>query len=1028
LLGGLTVDEHSERDFGSRKARTLVKLLALARGAPVSTERIAEVLWGDLPPARPAEQVGVLVSRVRAVVGADHLTRRDGGYALAVDWLDVDELVVRATEAAAALAEGRSAAARVAADAALALDRGELAPDEDGAWIDGERARVRQASGRAAVVAAEAALAAGDADGAAVIAAGAVAADPYDETALRVLMGAHAAANRPASALAAYAAARTRLIEDLGVSPTAQTEALHTAILTGDVAAPPIGSVGAPAGLLGRQQEMSRLRAHFEAVRTGGAELVIVEGEAGIGKSTLVAAFAAEVVSAGALLLRGGCDELGRDLPIQPIVDAVADVVRAGGVSVDDSELIALLEGRHLDPAASAVTVDAANAQARLFAALLALVHRLAAERVCVVVIEDIHLAGPGTMGWLSFARRRGDRLLVVATRRPPGAFIPGAPVVTVSPFDPATAATLIGSGHDDVVVRARGNPLLLLTLRAAPKDEVPASLRDLFAAQARALGSAGSALLTAAILGSEVDLDLLAELLARPAVDVLADLEAAAAARLLDESASGFVFRHALIREALEESAGSARRALVHRDAARALARRPDADALAVAVHARLGGDSARAAAAYTAAAQAALARFDTAEALSYLTQSLALVDSAEAHVARARVHMSLLDNDKAADDAQCAVGLDPGSASLEMAAWVAYYRRRYDEARTYADSGIARAGGDPARLASCLAVAGRVRHGSGDLSGAVEQLERSTGAPPAIQGVLDVWLAQARVHQGRPLEGIVLADRALVDGARLAHPFAPFHGRFARIMAFGYCGRLADALAACDEMDVVSERAGAAAQRFPAMTANCRGWLLRAAGRRADADESNERAFALSTGHDGGPRSDAFAEMHYVSRLDLVEARFTAGDLDSADRLVAGLAVVDTWTGAMSWHQRHRLGLFRARLALADGRADDAIALADAVALDAAARGALRYEWLARGWVAVAGGDGDGARVANVIDGLGRAAALDSWRLVYAIGQKMGVEEWCREAERRAAALVTMAGPLADDMRRAVSEGLGS
>jgi Tfp pilus assembly protein PilF len=548
--------------------------------------------------------------------------------------------------------------------------------------------------------------------------------------------------------------------------------------------------------------------------------------------------------------------------------------------------------------------------------------------------------------------------------------------------------------------------------------------LRELFAAQVTALGPAGRSLLAAAVLGSEVDLDLLAEVLARPAVDVLNDLEAAAAARLLEESSAGFVFRHALVREALDEVAGSARRALVHRDAAKALARRPDADAIAVAVHARLGGDTSRAAAAYVAASQAALARFDTSEALDHLNQSLALVDSAEAHTARARVYMSLLDNDRAADDAQRAMALDGGSASLETAAWVAYYRRHYDEARSFADAGVARAGDDPARLASCLAVAGRVRHGSGDLDGAVERLERSAGAPPAIQGVLDVWLAQVRVHQGRPADGIVLADRALVDGARLAHPFAPFHGRLARIMALGHCGRLAEAVAACDEMDIAIERAGATAQRFPAMAANCRGWLLRAAGRRADADASNERAFALSTGADGGPRSEPLAEMHYVSRLDLVEARFAAGDLDTADRLIAGLAVVDTWTGAMSWHQRHRLALFRARSALAAGRADESIALADAVARDAAARGARRYEWLARGWVAVAGGDGDRARVAAVIDGLGQAAALDSWHLVHAIGRKMGVEEWCREAERRAAALVTMAGPLADDVRRTASK----
>lgn len=72
LLGGFQVEGMAERDLGSRKGRTLLKVLALAGGAPVSVDRIADVLWGDDQPSRPAEQVGVLVSRLRrAWRGAD---------------------------------------------------------------------------------------------------------------------------------------------------------------------------------------------------------------------------------------------------------------------------------------------------------------------------------------------------------------------------------------------------------------------------------------------------------------------------------------------------------------------------------------------------------------------------------------------------------------------------------------------------------------------------------------------------------------------------------------------------------------------------------------------------------------------------------------------------------------------------------------------------------------------------------------------------------------------------------------------
>ncbi|MGH9150291.1 MAG: AfsR/SARP family transcriptional regulator, partial [Acidimicrobiales bacterium] len=86
------VEGVADRDLGSRKARTLVKLLVLARGAPVRVDSIAEVLWGEALPAQPAEQVGVLVSRLRRVLGASRLPRTDAGYALRADWLDVDEV------------------------------------------------------------------------------------------------------------------------------------------------------------------------------------------------------------------------------------------------------------------------------------------------------------------------------------------------------------------------------------------------------------------------------------------------------------------------------------------------------------------------------------------------------------------------------------------------------------------------------------------------------------------------------------------------------------------------------------------------------------------------------------------------------------------------------------------------------------------------------------------------------------------------------------------------------------------------
>src|SRR5688500_8193872 len=157
------------RAVGSRKARTLLAALAVARG-PVGVDALAEVLWGDDLPAKPADQVGVLVSRLRGVLGADRLLRRDAGYELRADWVDVRVLEARTAEAVEQLRRGEVVEARLGATMALDVARGPLLPEEDGSWLDAPRAAVDRALSAAGSVAAEAALAVGDAWGAAAAA------------------------------------------------------------------------------------------------------------------------------------------------------------------------------------------------------------------------------------------------------------------------------------------------------------------------------------------------------------------------------------------------------------------------------------------------------------------------------------------------------------------------------------------------------------------------------------------------------------------------------------------------------------------------------------------------------------------------------------------------------------------------------------------------------------------------------------------------------------------------------------------
>jgi DNA-binding SARP family transcriptional activator len=1037
LLGGLTVEGLGEHELGSRKGRTVVKVLALERGGPVSIDRLVDALWADDVPARPADQLGVLVARLRGVLGADRVLRSDAGYRLVTDWLDLDELDQRVHEAADALAAGRVGAARAAALAALTVARGELLAGDDAPWVVAGRSAFGALIARAHHLAADAAARNGDHAAAATSAEAALALDPYDETALRSLMRAHVALGRPASALAAYVRVRERIGDDLGVDTSPETEALHDAIVLGeggDAATPrSIAAPGSRVGFVGRQAQLRMLDDVADDVRrTGQAALLLVHGEAGMGKTALVDTWC-ERVRPGDTVLRGRCDELGRDLPLQPIADAISAHLRSVGEAdarallADDAPIVADIVG-HAGADTSATTIpDPAAGTARLYGALLAIVERIRGAGTVVLAIDDLHLAGLSTLSWLAFATRRGRGVLALATSRDRHDDL-SATHVELPPLRREDAEALIGPGHrarvEDLLARSGGNPMLLLAL--ADADDLtdtldagpPASVRDAVRRQVAGLGAAARTIEAAAVLGTDVDLDLIGEVLQRPAVAVLGDLERAVQAGLLDERAGGLAFRHELVRTALEHLAGSARRALVHREAARVLDARPIEDPLAVAVHAHLGGDAPRATAAYERAAALAYARFDTDAALDHLDAAIKLGGSAGVFILRARVRMAIQVFDDAATDATEALARDGGAAALEIAGWVAYYRRRYDDARAYADRGVALAADDDALRTSCLAIAGRVRHGAGDLDGAVERLEQSNGAPPGVQGVVDVWLAQVQVHQGRPDVALRTLERPLVDADRLAHPWAGLHGRFTRALALGYLGRAADALQVCDDLDAAIERSGPVGLRLHGPAGNLRGWLLRSLGQLEAADDANVAVLERTSGPGGGPASDSVSEYFYVALLDLADGCLLWGDVDGAKRYADRLAAVDTWSGTMAWHQRHRLGLLRARLALAAGDKDAACEQATTVVLDAQARGTRRYELLGRGWLALAD-HGDVEAAGPIVAALPSVAALESWRLTALLADLHDVADWRRDSERQALAIAAAAGPHAERFR---------
>src|ERR1700677_4992306 len=87
VLSDFGVDGIEPQALGSRKARLPLQLLAMAEGQAVPADVLIDALWGTAPPARPEDQVAVLMSRLRSVLGRDRIEHRDRGYLLHCDWL-----------------------------------------------------------------------------------------------------------------------------------------------------------------------------------------------------------------------------------------------------------------------------------------------------------------------------------------------------------------------------------------------------------------------------------------------------------------------------------------------------------------------------------------------------------------------------------------------------------------------------------------------------------------------------------------------------------------------------------------------------------------------------------------------------------------------------------------------------------------------------------------------------------------------------------------------------------------------------
>lgn len=350
---------------------------------------------------------------------------------------------------------------------------------------------------------------------------------------------------------------------------------------------------------------METLDAVLSTAASGSLALALVEGEAGIGKSSVVAEARRRAERRGFQVFAGDSYELERDRPFA----AVAAALGLDGRTTDpDRFALARLLGGHDLPEPSPLNAYAPGLRFRILEGVLALLEERATTGPVALVLEDLHWADPSTLLVIDHVRRRLSHhpIAVVATFRPaprppeldrlierlyPHAHLQlaGLDVPVVSQLVQQLVGAPPGEALLDLVHGAGGNPLFLLEVVTALQEDgaigrdgdleraehrvLPPSFRLTTLRRLSFLPKESLAVLRAAsVLGATFALDDLAVVLDLEAAAVLAALQEPLRARLVGEAGDRLAFRHALVRDAIyTDLPVSARRAL-HLQTARRL------------------------------------------------------------------------------------------------------------------------------------------------------------------------------------------------------------------------------------------------------------------------------------------------------------------------------------------------------------------------------------------------------------------------------------------------------------------------
>ena len=860
LLGDITAFRDGRPVPLSAPHRRLLAFLALQPG-PHERDALAARFWPDAPDPRANLRTAVWV--LRRSLGDDAVVATRTSVALGPVTRDLDE-----TEA---------------------LERDE--PGQPCAGIDDDWAEVARAEHLRRRIARLDGVAAATDDPAEAArwSARRCALTPLDEPAHRALVERLVAAGDRAGALVVGRELAERLRTELGVDPAPATRALLARLRSPAAAgsAPP----GVAAPMFGRATELAALTTAWTAARDGRGRVVLVTGEAGIGKTRLIAELARRADNAGARVAVGAGVDVGGEAPLavwQELARALVGVVppppeRAGwpaelGRLAPD--LAVALGCRAVPPVVASPELE----RLRLFDAVLRLVEWAAAGRPVLLVAEDVHRADRASLALCAHIGRRLAALpvLFVLTRRDRPAR-PDADALLadlagrgldVTEIEPGplrraeaaevvrSVATLPDDMVSQVVVAADGNPLLAVEgarAVAAGSSAPPPSLRAVVRAALGTLPEAARALAEAiAAAGRGLAAP---EVAALPATD---EAERQVLDTGLARRASGrLAYRHALLAEAaradLRDPEGTH---LAVALAVEAAAEGEDAHAAEVARHLQWAGRDDLAAPRWRRAARHARSLGALPEATAFWTEALRCdADDTTARLELAEVHAwsgRTLEFERAwatalarlapADHAAawCRRGLLFRTVACNPAESFAAYRRaeelltRHEPAALRAEVLIGLAwteasAGDPVRSGPLLAEAEALAPQPNDVT--VAEMENAR--------------LMATIRLGRFAECEAVAQRAGIAIERLLRPDLAYPVWINAASALACAGDLAAALRCAD-------RGIAATRTTPVVALPClaaRAHLLARLGRHDEAAGTVAELLATAERFDSAP-----------------------------------------------------------------------------------------------------------------------------------------------------------------------------